>query len=366
MKALIYLILFMIVTSLHALEVDEKLTLRFLKVSSTKKTVLVNRGAEDGLVAGNHAKFFTTAGVVARGVVEKVSPSRSIWSLYRIIDTNEITDGKVLNLKIGTPVKISEDSTKSLNNEVVPSGNDKISIPKTNAQTKAPTNEVDSFEADTEDAIPTQEDNKSYSAQKPMIESSSLSGDEWEVWGNASANMLSGTSSNMLGTVSSSTTASSSTIDYSVGIEKYFFKASGFMNQLSLTGFLHSRNSKLGQDIQITETMMEFGAGIRYHFNNSASLVNGLMPFALLDAGVGSSTVQAAVTTSTTPADPATKGSSKFYAIGGGTKYILGYGLGFKAIIDYYSSNETYAFTTTTGTRTLAGVRLQAGLSYRF
>jgi len=28
-----------------------------LKVSNSKKTVLINRGAEDGLVVGDHAKF---------------------------------------------------------------------------------------------------------------------------------------------------------------------------------------------------------------------------------------------------------------------------------------------------------------------
>jgi len=112
----------------HALEIDEKLTLRFLKVSNTKKTVLINRGAEDGLAVGDHAKFFITSGVIARGVVEKVSPSRSIWSLYRVVDPAEITDNKVLNLKIASPVKITEDPSKSLKDEPIPGGSEKMDI----------------------------------------------------------------------------------------------------------------------------------------------------------------------------------------------------------------------------------------------
>jgi hypothetical protein len=110
----------------NALEIDEKLTLRFLKVSTSKKTVLINRGAEDGLVVGDHAKFYITSGIIARGVVEKVSPSRSIWSIYRVVDPNEITEGKVLNLKIASPVKITTDSSKSIKEEVIP-GSEKSS-----------------------------------------------------------------------------------------------------------------------------------------------------------------------------------------------------------------------------------------------
>ena len=34
--------------SLEALEVDEKLTIRLLDASTTKKTLLINRGLEDG------------------------------------------------------------------------------------------------------------------------------------------------------------------------------------------------------------------------------------------------------------------------------------------------------------------------------
>ncbi len=113
-SALLLMSLSLVSANASALDIDEKLTLRLLNVSGTQRTVLVNRGAEDGLVVGDHAKFFITAGVIARGVVEKVSPTRSVWSLYRIVDSNEIVKDKVLNIKISTPAKITDDPTKSL------------------------------------------------------------------------------------------------------------------------------------------------------------------------------------------------------------------------------------------------------------
>ena len=54
---------------------DETLTFRILKLSKTKRTLLANRGTDDGLEIDNHAKFYlTSTGVVARAVVRKISP----------------------------------------------------------------------------------------------------------------------------------------------------------------------------------------------------------------------------------------------------------------------------------------------------
>ena len=97
-----------------ALEIDEKLTIRIIKISESKKTVLVNRGAEDGLVVGDQAKFIDQSGVVARGVVEKISPTRSVWSLYSVINPSEMVPEKVLNIKITDPLKLTGDETKEL------------------------------------------------------------------------------------------------------------------------------------------------------------------------------------------------------------------------------------------------------------
>ncbi len=364
MKSFIYIFIFLSINTLHALEVDEKLTLRFLKVSSTKKTVLVNRGAEDGLVVGNHAKFFVTSGVIARGVVEKVSPSRSIWSLYRVIDPNEITDNKVLNLKIGTPVKISEDASKSLKDEITPSGREKIKISKTKMN-KEELLDVDAYEADNDDALST----IPVAKQNSKMEMSSFGPREnqWEVWSNVSANMLSGNAENInIGTVSATTTSRSSSHDITLGVEKYFFQTKSFLSSISFIGFLHKRSASLGQDIQIQEDLFEFGAGIHYHFTPTTYATHTLIPFGLFDFGIGNITLTNTVSGSTTTSEPSIKGTSKFISFGGGVKYVLNNGFGFRGIIDYYSSSESYAYASSTGTRSLAGLRLQAGLSYRF
>ena len=50
-----------------ALELDEKLTTRLLKVSKSKKTILLNRGLEDGLVVGDHASHYRYGGTGSGG-----------------------------------------------------------------------------------------------------------------------------------------------------------------------------------------------------------------------------------------------------------------------------------------------------------
>ena len=52
-RIFILLLLSMFSMSLFALEIDEKLTFRLLRSSSSKKTLLVNRGLEDGLTKGS-------------------------------------------------------------------------------------------------------------------------------------------------------------------------------------------------------------------------------------------------------------------------------------------------------------------------
>ena len=104
-----------------ALEVDEKLTTRIVRTSETRKTLMINRGTEDGLVEGDHAKFIVTAGIVARGVCIKVSPSRSVWSVYRLVNADFIVNDSVMTLKITPPVKITKDETKAIVEEDIPS-----------------------------------------------------------------------------------------------------------------------------------------------------------------------------------------------------------------------------------------------------
>lgn len=381
------------ISNVHALDIDEKLTLRFLKVSSSKKTVLINRGGEDGLVVGDHAKFFITAGVVARGVSEKVSPSRSVWSLYRIVDPAEITQDKVLNLKIATPVKITDDPSKSLKEESIPGGTDTMNLEEgaelttTRGDDSTVMNDEDRDELkgmgmDEEESAISETKSKSKTPAKtnskklntknvskiddaPVAYSTNTS-KTWEVWGTMSVNALSGTVTDD-STTDSSTSASASAIDFSAGIEKYFMNYDNFLKEFSVSLFAHKRTLENGDTVKSETNWFEYGAGLNYHFYNSAASMNRLVGFGALSVGQGKATIQTkTVVGGIDTAGNAEEGTNTFFSVGVGAKYVLSNGFGIRAILDYYNSNETYQFDSTTKTRTLAGPRINFGLSYRF
>lgn len=370
------------IPNIHALEIDEKLTLRFLKVSSTQKTVLINRGGEDGLVVGDHAKFFITAGVIARGVAEKVSPSRSVWSLYRIVDPTEIVNDKVLNLKIATPVKITEDPSKSLKEEPIPGGSDSMSTEDTAAAgEELAVSDEDrdelkglGFNEDATGVAPAKtsaktKGKKSSAKQTSVMEdvtpAYSTSSKSWEVWGTMYVNALTGTVDSG-SEAEQSTSAAASAIDFSGGIEKYFVNNNNFLKEFSILAFLHKKSVESGDTIKSKTDWLEYGAGINYHFYHSAASVNRLIGFGSLTFGKGTATVSSKTVTNSVGDENSAEGSNTFFSAGVGAKYVLNNGFGLRASLDYYSSNESYVFEETTTTRTLAGPRIQFGLSYRF
>jgi hypothetical protein len=367
----------------QALEVDEKLTLRFLKVSSTKKTVLINRGAEDGLVVGDHAKFYITEGVVARGVSEKVSPSRSVWSLYRIIDTTEIVQDKVLNLKISTPVKITEDPSKSMKEEAIPGGAESMSTDDATVESGNDEKEIVVTDEEQDElrglgvsnggksAVTKKTsknmDNKTIADMEDIPVASSNSRKDWEAWGTLYVNSLSGTIENE---GSESTSTATSTVDFSAGIEKYFLNSTGFLRELSLVGFVHKRTIENGSDVKTTSDWFEFGAGLNYHFYNSAAQTNTLIGFGTLTAGKGSGSLKLKLSSGTAADEVTREGTNTFLSFGVGAKYVLTNGFGIRAILDYYKSGESFEYEVngieTVTEQTLSGPRIQFGMSYRF
>ena len=372
--------------NIHALEIDEKLTLRFLNVSATQKTVLINRGGEDGLVVGDHAKFFITAGVIARGVAEKVSPSRSVWSLYRIVDPTEIVKDKVLNLKIASPVKITEDPSKSLKEEPIPGGSDSMDTTEAPAAESAevPVSDEDrdelkglGFDEDAEVPVKTAAKTPAKTTgKKGSAKQTSVMEDEtptyatntsktWEVWGTMYINSLSGTVESESET-EESTSASASTIDFSGGVEKYFVNHNNFLKEFSILAFLHKKSVESGDTIKSKTDWLEYGAGINYHFYNSAAAVNRLVGYGAVTVGKGTATLESKTVTNGVGDETSVEGSNTFFSAGLGAKYVLSNGFGIRGILDYYSSNESYEYETSTVTRTLAGPRIQFGLSYRF
>lgn len=109
-----FVLIFLLINSTFALELDSKVLSTIIKVSESKKTILVNKGSEQGIRKGLHAKFSLPSGVIARGVAVKMSPSRSVWSLYRIWKLDSINKGVAVLIKISKPVKLTSDESKSL------------------------------------------------------------------------------------------------------------------------------------------------------------------------------------------------------------------------------------------------------------
>ncbi|MBC7429027.1 MAG: hypothetical protein H7336_10470 [Bacteriovorax sp.] len=391
------------ITNVKALEIDEKLTLRFLKVSETKKTVLINRGGEDGLIVGDHAKFFITAGVVARGMVEKVSPSRSVWSLYRVVDPNEITQDKVLNLKIASPVKITDDSSRSLKEEVIPGGNEKMDVasPTEGGATSdnpdeimnnADKNELKDLGINEDggaDEVANVKETKKTSAKKaskiisskkstaknttvseeaPEEYTPNNNSKTWEVWGTLALNSLTGTvtSTAAATTNAASTGASNSSTDISAGVEKYFLKSNNFLKEFSFGIMIHKVAVENGDQIKSKTDIIEYGGVLNYHFYNSAASTNKLIGFVTGTLGKGSATIASTSVVSGVSTEDSVKGDTSFLSAGVGAKYVLTNSFGIRAVLDFYKTTETYAFDASTTTRTLSGPRVQFGLSYRF
>ncbi|MBP9679904.1 MAG: hypothetical protein KBD76_00750 [Bacteriovorax sp.] len=387
LKSLVFFSSIILFNTLHALEIDEKLTLRFLKVSSSKKTILINRGAEDGLAVGDHAKFFRTTGVIARGVVEKISPSRSIWSLYRIVDSAEIENDLVLNLKIASPVKITVDPSKSMKDSGEEEGTEimDINAPETSEAglagdvTESEKKELEDLQGDEEgvvgkaskDGLAQNKLKKNNKKKKEELMEEVLPNDfsfrkAWEFWGTFYVNSLSGTQESSTAGVNTASTATvGSTIDFSAGIEHYFLKGNDFFKETSLMLFLHKRTIETGQDLKLTSDWMEYGVGFNYHFYNPPFSVGRPIAFVSFDGGFGNTNLIAAEASSGT--EVSVKGTNTFFSLGLGAKYFLQNGFGARALLDYYSSSESYDYPSeVTVKRTLAGPRIQLGVSYRF
>jgi len=378
MKYSILFLFILISHALQALEIDEKLTIRFLKVSNSKKTILINRGSEDGLSIGDHAKFFITSGVIARGVVEKVSPSRSIWSFYRLVDPSEVVDGKVLNLKISSPVKITEDVSKSLKEDEIPTENTPEKAKESEAEAKPGVDEADKKELEGMGLDYEQRVNKAETISKKLKSSKkqSLEGDTifediayrnegstklWETWGLLSYNSLSGT---IVSSVASNSVSNSS-LDLTIGLEHYFFKSDDFLKLLSLNGFLHKKTESSSStdstgSVSTSKTdLLEYGVGLNFHFYNPANSIAKLIGYGSFTLGIGSPTSEAAGIT--------TKGSSTFFSLGIGMKYILTNNFGLRGLLDYYRISESFDFADgETQKYTLSGPRVGFGFSYRF
>lgn len=292
-----------------------------------------------------------------------------------MVDPTEIVQDKVLNLKIATPVKITEDPSKSLKEEAIPGGSDSLDV---STDAAAPTSEEDKdelkglgFDEDAEEAPVEVKKTAKASSKKSAKQAAVMeddmpvysinNGKTWEVWGTMYVNSLSGTKETETENAEA-TSVSASSFDFSAGVEKYFLNQNNFLKEFSLSLFLHKKSIESGEDIKSKTDYLEYGLGANYHFYNSAGSVNRLVGYGAFTVGKGSATLESKTATG----DESVEGSNSFFSAGVGAKYVLPNGFGIRGILDYYSSSETYEYDTSTDTRTLAGPRIQFGLSYRF
>lgn len=328
----VVLLLLTMISSAFGLDVAEKLTVRFLKISDTKKTVTLNRGIEDGLAKGDHGKFFLTSGVIARGTVSQLSPSRSIWSLYQIIDKEQVVEDKVVSVKIISPLKITDDETKSI------------------SSSEGKVISVSGDELTDDEALEMGEIDES---EKMSI------GQSFELWALVHLSSFSVYGDSR---VKQGTRLKLSDVALSLGIEKYFKHDSDLLKDISVFIFYHHLDNKLAspKGDSLGNVAQEVGLGFNFHFFSPPLSYDKIVGFAQVAFGTG--LVEDIIN------NAQYKGTSRFYSLGLGMKFYLAAGLGFRIIADYYYRNGDYALKGSNKSlvKRLDGFRFMLGLSYRF
>lgn len=364
MKQLLIFVFVLLSCNTFALEIDEKLTLRTLRLSKTKKTMLINRGLEDGLVVGDHAKFFLTGGVIARGVVVKASPTRTIWSVYRIIDIEQLNEDSVMNLKISTPLKLTDDRSKAFRGNVYGGLEEGMTIPLAKGADDLGSQLTDEERKDLE--------NLGGTPPAPVYTQYNVGVDinrTLELW--ATMHLASSSTSSDDGT-GTSNSGSNTSIDLSAGIEKYFTSRESLIGKFSLFALLHNENKEVTtvQGIKSSISVIEAGIGMNYHFFAHPLSYGRVIGYVGGSVGIGQVTdtlyADENNSTITNVPDPISGGST-FVSLALGFKYFLSQGFGGRIALDYYTRSERYVFDTGADTtKTVAGPRVQFGFSYRF
>lgn len=353
------LLLFFFTQFAWSLEIDEKLTVRIVGTSESKKTALINRGIEDGIAVGDHAKFFVSVGVVARGVVIKASPTRSVWSLYRLVNKEYIREEQVLKLKITPAVKITKDESKML----VKDDSAKALIAKDPRDIGIPL-------ADGADDLTRIEQGQGKVQDMAFdVGSVDLLNRNREIFG-----MLSYSSF-----TESTSPDNSSQTDYTQDVTNLYFKLGGewyfktedkwYSNVSFLAHFALERKSTMAfQGATASEEGSEFGFGINLHPTKKPSRIHEIIPYLNYTLSLGS------VNSTYSPGREWEAGSEQSvdasvfaHSVGFGGKYYTTQGIGARVELSYYLRGEAFAAdpVQVIWTKTRVGPRILFGLSYR-
>ncbi|MFG1492444.1 hypothetical protein [Halobacteriovorax sp. ZH4_bin.1] len=372
LKILTFSLIALFSSSTLALDIDEKLTFRILQTSTSKKTILMNRGLEDGLVIGDHAKFFITTGVFARAVCIKATPSRSVWSIYRIVKPNEIQRDKVANLKISSPVKLTNDRSKSL--QATYPGGKQIGEPvdinrsapqqrSAYTQSQASSSYKDNYEEQSElEAIKTTSFSSNQTMSKPTP--SKILDKNMALNVSAGFNMLSGTYDN----VGVSTDTELSSLGFAGEFELFFPKSQSFLQKFSLKASVGYYSGSNGIS-DSTSSSIDFGGAVNFHIFNPLA-TNRFIPYVEFGFGLSMTSLNEIPQSAGSSTTESLSGSGTYMNFGGGIKYTLDSGFGFYAKGDYFSSSSTFSIetggSTVENTISLSGFRAIAGAYLRF
>ena len=375
---------FLLCFKAFGLGIDEKLTMRIIKVSNSKKTLLINRGLEDGLVVGDHAKFFLTTGVVARGVLVKSSPSRSIWSMYRVVSGEKLRQEMVLNLKISSPLKITDDESKMITKDKIPVG-----VPVMSDETDMDKNDLNRLRmagGDDEDAGENRQrpmmgmvPNKKYYRNMDTRDDSKADGrgvaDSKSIEVFSTFNFSYFTEEYDTGVEGENPSQSdSSEIALSVGLEKYFPEPMARLRNLSFIGQFdysskdttenNATDSSATTTTTSSEQLMGISGGMNWHFLNDPFSFEKLIVFGGGTLGLG----QISKTTESDEEAGTDETTYSDFSMGVGIKYYTEMGFGLRTLVDFYSRTESTekAVLGTTEIKKKSGPRIKVGLSFRF
>lgn len=352
-----FFILLLIVISLFpvlssALEVDDKLTLRILKVSDSKKTVLINRGIEDGLAKDNHAKFFLTTGVVARGVISEISPTRSVWSLYRVVNSSYIKTDVVMNLKITDPVQVTEDPTKMIVMDDIVKEDKSFGIPLADG-------------ADDLDKI-----TKGPGISNLTPEELTMEGRNLEISGMINLSSLSSKATPDVESIDA-VSGSNAHMDLSIGGDYYFMDKDKWYSTFSLSLFAHleSHETLTGMGQIATTNITEYGGGVSWHPFERHDLA--MTPIFYFTAALGMGSAEDSYTFNSSRLaneNDSITGKLTTMSVGAGMKYYLLNGFGLRLTADYFVRSINYNADSfdTQWTMNQSGYRIYSGLAYRF
>ncbi len=279
MKIIGMLFCFLFVTDSYSLEIDQKLTLRILKTSSSKKTILINRGVEDGLVKGDHAKFYLSVGVVARGVLIKESPRRSVWSIYRLVNSPFIKEDQVMKLKITPAVKITNDESKMLVEEepsFVTSDPRDIGIPIAEGADDLTSQRPQMTDAQMNKLLDARTNMSLLEFNKSVFGSLSFSNYSVETTSSNDGDKFTGDISN---------------VAMLLGAELYFKEESSWFSRLSFQAFFElMRQSVMAYQGTTTENYTTaFGGAVHLYPMTRPSMVEKFIPYLGLKLSVGTS-----------------------------------------------------------------------------